>query len=222
MNNLNDPLFDKVLKARHTVLELLEDRGVDRELLPFEMSYSYIKYMIDEFINGKPTLDMLVRGTDKSFYVKYLLHLEKKTSPTDFGGFKEIIKVISESNRFTKDDDIIIIVFDEDYNKEKNSERVKELEKEIDSNVTIFSYKRVLYNITKHIFVPEHKKIEKDERKKFLKEFMIKKDEIKDKLPIISRADPVCKYYGFRRGDILRINRGTQFAKEHIGYRLVL
>ena len=222
MNNLNDPLFDKVLKVRNTILELLEDRGVDRELLPFEMNYTYIKYMIDEFISGKPTLDMLVRDKNKSFYVKYLLHLEKKTSQTDYGGFKEMVNVISESNRFSKNDDIILVIFDEDYNKDSNKERIKEVEKDMNSNVTLFFYKSLLFNISKHRFVPPHKRLDSDERKRLLKSLMIKKEEAKEKLPIISRFDPVCKYYGFKRGDVLSINRATIFSIIHTGYRLVV
>lgn len=63
--------------------------------------------------------------------------------------------------------------------------------------IEIFSVFELQFNITKHVLVPKHTVINKEEAKK-LKDYS---------LPIILRTDPIVRFYDFKRGDIVKIER---------------
>jgi DNA-directed RNA polymerase I, II, and III subunit RPABC1 len=86
--------------------------------------------------------------------------------------------------------------------------------KEITSiyNIEFFHEKLFMFNITKHELVPKHEKLSKtDPHYK-----MIYKE--KTNLPYILEHDPICKYYNFKNGDILKVTRHNNT----IAYRLVV
>ena len=67
-----------------------------------------------------------------------------------------------------------------------------------------------MYNITKHHLVPKHTKLSPEERSSFVSTYG-------DNIPIIKQTDPISRYWGFKIGDIVKIDRncGT------ISYRIV-
>lgn len=79
-----------------------------------------------------------------------------------------------------------------------------------DKNIELFNYNELMYNITKHHLVPKHTKLSSEERLSFVSTYG-------DNIPIIKKTDPVSRYWCFKPGDIIRINRndGT------ISYRIV-
>jgi DNA-directed RNA polymerase subunit H (RpoH/RPB5) len=208
---------DKIIKVRNTVLEMLEDRGIKKENLPLNLKYSFLKYIINEFKNGKPILDMLVKDENKKIYVKFLNEIERKSSNVEYGNLPEISRIIMESNRLNKTtDSVIIVIFDEEFDKYKFFDTEPNLNKY--GNICVFGYKSLLFNITKHPLVPLHEKVSKEDLKDFKKKFMIKSY---SNLPSISYADPVCKYYGYQPGDIIKVVRKSAYVKEHVCYRYV-
>lgn len=78
-------------------------------------------------------------------------------------------------------------------------------------NIEFFNEKSFMYNVSKHSLVPKHEKLndKSDEFKSIVKE--------KHNLPHIFETDPICKYYNFKQGDLLKITR-----KNTIAYRLVV
>lgn len=85
-----------------------------------------------------------------------------------------------------------------------------------DSNemiIELFNEDELQYNITKHYLVPPHELVMFDNSK----EYDIFKKKYGDKLPIILKNDPVVRFYGFKKGDILKITRKNGY----ISYRTV-
>lgn len=86
--------------------------------------------------------------------------------------------------------------------------------KEIKSiyNIEFFNEKLLMFNITKHELVPKHELLPKTDPnyKIILKE--------RCNLPFILEHDPICKYYNFKVGDILKITRHNNT----IAFRLVV
>jgi len=80
----------------------------------------------------------------------------------------------------------------------------------IDKKIELFEIAELQYNITKHRLVPKHQKLEGEE-------YMSMKTKYGSKLPYILTKDPVCRYYDFKKGDIIKINRNGNVA-----YRFVL
>lgn len=79
-----------------------------------------------------------------------------------------------------------------------------------DYKIELFMEEELLYNITKHRLVPLHIPLCKEKSREF-------KELYGDKIPIILKTDPISKFLGFQRGDIIKIVRNNGY----ITYRLV-
>jgi len=79
--------------------------------------------------------------------------------------------------------------------------------------IELFSSQDLQFNITKHIYVPKHfKVVDAEELKNLKKEF--KNGQL---LPVLRTTDPITKFYGFCKGDIIRILR----RDNTVAYRFV-
>ena len=74
--------------------------------------------------------------------------------------------------------------------------------------VETFNVNSVQYNITKHFLVPQHKKVPKEEYKLFTFNT--------SKLPKLLSSEPICRFYNFKKNDIISIKRN-----DCITYRIV-
>ena len=74
----------------------------------------------------------------------------------------------------------------------------------------LFGIHELQLNITKHRLVPKHSRVTPSEKQELDTKF-------KGKLPFILHTDAVCRYYGFSKGEYVRITRKNGI----IIYRLV-
>jgi len=63
------------------------------------------------------------------------------------------------------------------------------------------------YNLTKHELVPKHEKVDINEKN--AEDFKKSKT---DKFPILLKTDPVARFYGFSKGDIIKITRKNGYV----------
>lgn len=83
-----------------------------------------------------------------------------------------------------------------------------------DIKFELFTQDELQYNITHHRLVPNHIKLPTLEATEFKKKYGLK-------FPTILKTDPVCRFYDFQRGDVIKITRCNQDLNNYITHRIV-
>ena len=94
----------------------------------------------------------------------------------------------------------------------------KLIELNIKKPIQCFNINELMINVTEHADVPKHILIDEKEKKSLLEKYRIKESQ----LPKILINDPVAKFYGLRKGDVVKIIRDSENAGKYVTYRVTI
>ena len=82
----------------------------------------------------------------------------------------------------------------------------------------VFKTPELLVDITEHELVPEHVVLSEEEKKQILKRYNLKDSQ----LPRMMIDDPISRYFGLTRGQVVKIIRASETAGRYVTNRIVL
>lgn len=216
-NDDNDERYN-IWRIRHTVCELLIDRGyivsdldLNQSYDEFKMNYSGSrdqalgflthhksdnndKIMVfgsdEDKLGVKPIKDYTVRMENVQCYKAILI---LKAGITPFAR-----RIINEMNYMS------------------SSGTAVPGQQQQRKHIELFDSNELLINITKHIFVPQHIVLTKEQKQELLNKYKLKETQ----LPRIQQIDPVARYYGLNKGQVVKIIRPSETAGRYVTYRL--
>jgi len=214
---MNYETIDILYRSRLTLLDHLEDAGYDTQ--PYrKFSHKEISEMVKSgpIAGAPPALIMELSRKPEATSQKakcmvvYTLGKIKQKLPNF------TMKIIDQESGFDPETTELIIITLEPiapnfhtmaytcYNTHKTL-------------VRYFQAAAIVNNPLKHILVPKHELVPKEQEEELLKSLYAKKTQ----LPLIRyHEDPIARIIGLLPGDIVKITRGSLSAGECIGYRL--
>lgn len=201
-----------VYNSRVHLLEMLEDRGYDTSSLS-NYTEDEIKVMLDGQNIGKfgvlaekGPLDILLEkyvgtGNAEKIYVKYRLEDRFKSTTSLNNQIQEIFETI-----LTNKDTLIILNISRVLMKvgvkdKVDEEYVNHLYVTKNYFVQLFGLENFLFNVSRHVQVPKHRILSKQETQDLLAEYNCT---LKN-LPSIKRDDPQAKYIGLKPRQVCEI-----------------
>jgi DNA-directed RNA polymerase subunit H (RpoH/RPB5) len=241
-SSLLNSLYNEYYKFAIGIYEIYENRKMTPEMSEnnwytrlsgiYKIRPDYEHYTkTDE--NGIPNDITLVWYSEKDKSTKSIStrKIEKKLQTDDA---VKIISYINKANN-VKINNIITIS-----NLNWGSKGIEPLKKSLDHiHFQFYLYSELMYNPTKHFFVPIHRKLKNDEIKSLIEndgidpyydlssmiyiDAFYKKPSKDTKKQIV--MDPICKWYNFKPGDVIEITR-INFVTDtdipvSIAYRIV-
>lgn len=85
-------------------------------------------------------------------------------------------------------------------------------------NIEIFIEKELIVDITEHPLVPKHELLTEEEKQKLLKDMSIKESQLQR----ILLTDPVARYLGLKKHDVVKITRPSETSGTYVVYRIAV
>ncbi|KAK1445196.1 DNA-directed RNA polymerase subunit Rpo5/Rpb5 like protein [Babesia gibsoni] len=198
----------RLFRCRRTCCEMLEDRGYfipHQERLETFAEFK-ARFELYDKVRSKMLLVASLKTDKDSKLLVYFADETKKTG----------VKPIRELTEKMEDHDIhrAILVTRFELTPFAKDAIQEAAPRNIIEN---FLEKELLVNITKHELVPKHVPLTMEEKQNLLQRYKVKESQI----PRIQEADPVARYFGLTKGQVVKIIRPSETAGRYVTFRLV-
>ncbi|KAH9856520.1 DNA-directed RNA polymerase RPB5 subunit [Lenzites betulinus] len=198
----------RLWKVNRTIHELVKDRGfqvsddeINMDLATFRSHYANQSGSVD-----RSQLNFFTNHRDNAGHQIFIFFTDEKS--VGVKTMRKLLGILEEKNigqgiivfpgNMTPSARKVIVAMASQYKLEE------------------FSESDLLVNITHHTLVPKHELLNPERKKELLETYRLKETQ----LPRIQLADPVARYYGLKRGNVVKIIRPSETSGRYASYRI--
>ena len=198
-------LLPKLFKVNKTLNQMMEDRGYFVKSEDKEINFE--KWL--EINKNKNSMSgIFVKKDQKNENVLRLYYEYLEGNKLNAGDINAFFTKMKEAQA---NSGIIII---SGMLTSQATQKIVDINTEL--QIECFHISELIVNITQHELVPQHILLNEEEKKFLLQRYKIKESQ----LPKIMITDPIAKYLGLKRGNVVKIVRESETAGKYITYRI--
>ena len=198
MSTLEPGIVDILLRSRHTICEILEDRGYNsdpyRNIAPEQISILAAKphsmdMTVDRRRDDAPCdRAMVIYMTESAIAPRFL---ESKMSEYDLTGAVDMIVILNQDDN------------------EAFDQYSLKVWREHKQRITFFHIKQLVIHLGRHVLVPPHRKLTDAESRAEMDRYSVTQ---KTQFPLIKHSDIQARLMGLVPGDIVEVLRPSPTA----------
>nr|ABR18148.1 unknown [Picea sitchensis] len=191
-----DEQTNKLFRIRRTVLQMLNDR--DYLVGDFEINTTKEQFL-DKFGEDPKKEDLVINKAKRNSPSEQIFVFFPEEAKVGVKSIKTYVERMKSEGVFRA-----ILVVQQEFSGKFHLE--------------VFQEAELLVNIKEHVLVPEQQILTPEEKKTLLERYTLKETQ----LPRMQESDPVARYYGLKRGQVVKIIRPSETAGRYVTYRYVV